>query len=93
MQPLNDRVLIQRDAKQEKVGNILLPDDAQEVPVAGVVVAVGEGKLLDNGKRSKLTVKKGDRVIFSRYGALEVPGKEKEGLVVVREDDIILVLT
>lgn len=89
IRPLDDGVVIkQSDAKERTAGGILLPDTAKEKPQIGKVVATGPGKLLDNGKRNKMSVKKGDEVIYAKYigNEVEIDGEE---YVVLRENDIL----
>jgi len=89
LRPLDDRIVIkQSEAKEKTDGGIILPDTAKEKPQIGKVIAVGEGKLLDNGKRSKISVKKNDKVIYSKYigSDVEIDG---EKYVILREDDIL----
>ena len=89
LRPLDDRVVIkQSEAKEKTDGGIILPDTAKEKPQIGKVIAVGEGKLLDNGKRSKISVKKNDKVIYSKYigSDVEIDG---DNYVILREDDIL----
>jgi len=91
IQPLNDRVVIKR-CEEDKVtpGGIVIPDSAAEKPVKGDVVAVGKGKILDNGELCPLEVKVGDKVLFGKYAGNEVKiGDEK--LLVMREGDIMAV--
>jgi len=89
IRPLNDRILVKRLAEVEKTkGGIIIPDSAKEKPAEGEVVAVGPGKLDDNGKRVKPDVKKGDRVLFSKYGGTDVKLDGEEYLI-MREDDIL----
>jgi chaperonin GroES len=92
IQPLYDRVVIKR-SKEDKVspGGIVIPDSAAEKPVKGEVIAVGKGKLLDNGELSPLEVKIGDKVLYGKYAGNEIKiGDEK--LLVMRESDIMAVL-
>ncbi len=90
--PLGDRVLIKRVEAEEKTkGGIVLPDTAKEKPREGIVKAVGKGRLLDNGERAPLTVKKGDRVLFSSYAGTEIKVDGEEYLV-MSEDEILAVL-
>jgi chaperonin GroES len=92
IKPLNDRVLVLREGEEEKsVGGIIIPDTAKEKPQQGKVVAVGPGKMGDNGKRIKMDVKKGDRVLFSKYAGTEI---KVEGIehVFMREDDILSIV-
>ncbi len=89
IRPLNDRVLVQRMEEETKTkGGIIIPDTAKEKPAEGKVVAVGNGRLGDDGKRVALEVKKGDRVLFSKYGGTEVKVEGDESLI-MREDDIL----
>ncbi len=92
LKPLGDKVVVQVLDKEEKtVGGIYLPDTAQKKPQEGKVIAVGQGRVLDNGERNKLTVKSGDRVIFSKYGGNEVT-IEGEEYTILDEDQIYAVL-
>ena len=89
IRPLHDRVIVQRMKEEEKTkGGIIIPDSAKEKPVEGKVVAVGNGKILEDGKVRKLEVKKGDRVLFGKYSGQEVK-VDGEELVILREDDIV----
>ncbi len=89
--PLGDRVLVKRcDAEEKTAGGIVLPDSAKEKPKQGEVIATGSGKLTEKGERVKLTVKKGDRVLFTSYAGNEVPGCEE--LLLMREEDILAVV-
>ncbi len=92
LKPLHDRVVIKR-MEEEKVsaGGIVIPDSAAEKPIRGEVVAVGEGKPLDNGSVRALKVKAGDKVLFGKYAGTEVKVEGTEYLV-VREDDILAVI-
>jgi chaperonin GroES len=90
--PLNDKVLIERvEADDKTAGGIILPDTAKEKPKQGKVLALGEGKLLENGQRVPFQVKVGDRVLFSSYAGNEVQVDGKEYLV-MSEDDILAVV-
>jgi chaperonin GroES len=90
--PLNDKVLIERvEADDKTTGGIILPDTAKEKPKQGKVLALGEGKLLENGQRVPFQVKVGDRVLFSSYAGNEVQVDGKEYLV-MSEDDILAVV-
>ena len=92
LQPLGDRVVIERDESEETTaGGIVLPDAAQDKPARGRVVSVGDGKLLDDGTRSELQIKVGDRVIFSSYAG-EVFKINDDELLLMREDDILAVI-
>ena len=89
IRPLDDRVVIEPlEAEAKTAGGIVLPDTAKEKPIKGRVMAVGQGKLLDNGKRLAPVVKKGDQVIFSRYGGTEYKVQGKEYLI-MKESDIL----
>jgi chaperonin GroES len=89
IRPLDDRVVIEPlEAEDKTPGGIVIPDTAKEKPIKGRIVAVGEGKLLDNGKRLNPVVKKGDQVIFSKYGGTEYKVQGKEYLI-MRESDIL----
>jgi chaperonin GroES len=89
LKPLSDRVIVKAVNAEEKTrGGIVLPDTAKEKPQEGEVVAVGPGKVLDNGKVSAMDVKVGDRVVYSKYGGTEVKVNGDE-LVVLRQDDIL----
>ncbi len=92
LQPLGDRVVIQREESEEKTaGGILLPDSAKDKPARGRVVSVGDGKLLDDGTRSPIQVSVGDRVIFSSYAG-ETFKVDDEELLLMREEDILAVV-
>ena len=89
IRPLNDRVLVQRMEEETKTkGGIIIPDTAKEKPAEGKVIAAGNGRVGDDGKRVALEVKKGDRVLFSKYGGTEVKVEGEEYLI-MREDDIL----
>jgi chaperonin GroES len=90
--PLNDRLLVQRlEAEDKTPGGILLPDNAREKPRQGKVLGVGEGKLLDTGKRSPFQVKVGDRVLFSSYSGQEITVDGSEYLLMT-EDDVLAIV-
>ena len=92
LQPLGDRVVITREESEERTaGGILLPDSAKDKPARGQVVSVGNGKLLDDGTRSAMQVKVGDRVIFSSYAGETFKVDDTE-LLLMREDDILAVI-
>lgn len=92
IRPLQDRVIVKRVAEEEKTkGGILIPDTAKEKPMEGKVVAVGNGKVLENGTTVKPSVKAGDRVLFGKYSGTEVKIDGDEHLI-LREDDILGVL-
>ena len=89
IRPLNDRVLVLRIEEEEKtVGGIIIPDTAKEKPQEGKVVAVGPGKLDDDGKRIPLEIKKNDRILFGKYSGTEIKIDGVEHLI-MREDDIL----
>ncbi len=89
IRPLDDRVVIQPiEAEEKTAGGIVLPDTAKEKPQRGTVIAVGPGKLLDNGKRGELSVSVGDEVIYGKYSGseIEIDGEEVK---IMRESDIL----
>ena len=91
LQPLGDRVVVEREASEERTaGGIVLPDSAKDKPARGQVVSVGEGRLLNDGNRGTLQVKPGDRVIFSSYAGETFKVGEQE-LLLMREDEILAV--
>jgi chaperonin GroES len=90
--PLNDKILVERlEAEQMTAGGIVLPDTAKEKPKQGKVLELGEGKVLENGKRSAFQVKKGDRVLFTSYAGTEVTVDNKEYLIMTEEDILAIV--
>ena len=92
IRPLQDRVIVKRIAEEEKTkGGIIIPDTAKEKPQEGKVVAVGKGKVLEDGKVRPLDVKVGDRILFGKYGGNEVK-VDGEELLVLREEDIMAVI-
>ncbi len=89
LKPLDDRVVVKpQDAEEKTAGGIVLPDTAKEKPMMGKIIAIGIGKLLDNGKRAKLSVKKGDVVLYGKYGGsdVEIDGTEYK---ILRESEIL----
>ncbi|HYF52226.1 MAG TPA: co-chaperone GroES [Planctomycetota bacterium] len=93
LQPLDDRIVIKRlEAEEKTAGGIVLPDTAKEKPQRGEVIAVGPGKLLDDGKRAALEVKVGDIVLFGKYSGTEVKVGGEECLI-VRESDLLAKLS
>ena len=91
--PLNDKILIERiEAEEKTAGGIVLPDTAREKPKQGKVLSIGEGKVLENGKRSTFQVKKGDSVLFTSYAGSEITVDNKEYLIMT-EDDILAIAT
>ena len=92
IKPLGERVVIEvAESEMKTASGIVLPDTAKEKPQEGTIVAVGTGKLLDNGERAQMEVKAGDKVLFSKYSGTEVKVDEKKYLV-VRESDILAIL-
>jgi chaperonin GroES len=91
LRPLHDRILVRRLEPAEQVkGGIIIPDTAKEKPQEGVVVAVGNGKLLENGTRLAMTVKEGDHILFGKYSGNDIK-LEGEELLILREDDVLAV--
>jgi chaperonin GroES len=89
LRPLQDRILVQRVGEETTTkGGIIIPDTAQEKPAEGKVVAVGNGKVGDDGKRIALEIKKGDRILFGKYSGTEVKIGGDEYLI-MREDDVL----
>ena len=92
LRPLHDRVIIKRlEEERTSPGGIVIPDAATEKPIKGEVLAVGNGKVLENGEQRALDVKVGDQVLFGKYSGTEVK-VDGEELVVMREDDIMAVV-
>jgi chaperonin GroES len=92
IRPLHDRIIVRRLEEEEKTkGGIIIPDTAKEKPMEGKVIAVGKGKILDDGKLQPLDVKAGDRVLFGKYSGTEVKIEGEEHLI-MREDDILGVI-
>ncbi len=92
IKPLDDRIVVTRTEAEEKTaGGILLPDTAKEKPREGVVISVGNGKLLDNGTRQAMSVKAKDRVLFSSYAGSEIK-LDGEELMILGEDEILAVI-
>ncbi len=89
LRPLHDRVVVRRTEEQEqKIGGLYIPDTAKEKPQEGEVIAVGEGRVLDDGKRVPLDLKVGDRVLFGKYSGTEVKLGDEEFLI-LRESDVL----
>lgn len=89
IRPLDDRIVVEpMEAEEKTAGGIVLPDTAKEKPQKGKVVAVGDGKLLDDGSRGELSLKKGDVVLYSKYGGTEIKVEGKE-LLIMRESDVL----
>lgn len=92
IKPLNDRVIVKRVEQEQKTsGGIIIPDTAKEKPQEGLVVAVGPGKWDDEGKRTALEVKEGDRILFGKYAGTEIKIDGEEHIF-MREDDILGIL-
>jgi len=92
IRPLQDRILVKRVEEEEKTsGGIIIPDTAKEKPMEGKVVAVGKGKVLEDGKVMPLDVNKGDRILFSKYAGTEVKIEGQEHLI-IREEDVLGVI-
>jgi len=92
VRPLHDRVIVKRVEEEAKTkGGIIIPDTAKEKPVEGKVVAVGKGKILENGNLQPLEVKKGDKILFGKYAGTEINIEGDEHLI-MREDDIIAIV-
>jgi chaperonin GroES len=92
LRPLNDRILVKRVAEEAKTkGGIIIPDTAKEKPAEGKVVAVGNGRIGDDGKRIPLEIKKDDRILFGKYGGQEIKVEGEEYLI-MREDEVLCVI-
>lgn len=92
LKPLGDRIIVKAlEAETASAGGIILPDTAKEKPQKGEVIAVGPGKVLDNGKTSAVDVKVGDRVVYSKYGGTEIKVGGEE-VIILRSDDILGIL-
>ncbi len=92
VKPLDDRVLVkQSEAEEKTAGGIVLPDTAKEKPQRGKVIAAGPGKLLDNGQRGKMSLKKGDEVFYGKYSGTEIK-IEGEEYVILRESDVLAII-
>ena len=89
IEPLGDRILLKPvEQEEEKVGGIIIPDTAKEKPQEGKIIAVGPGKLLENGERQAMSVAVGDKVLYGKYSGTEIK-YEDEDYLIVREDDIL----
>jgi chaperonin GroES len=94
IQPLGDRVIVRPlEAEEKTKGGIILPDTAKEKPQEGEVLAVGKGKVLDNGSLQAPEVKKGDRVLYGKYSGTEIKTKDGEDLLIMREEDVLAIIT
>jgi len=92
VKPLHDRILVKRlEEKEIKKGGIIIPDSAKEKPQEGEVIAVGPGKVGDDGKRQPMDVKAGDKILFGKYSGSEVKIDDKE-LLIMREEDVLCIL-
>jgi chaperonin GroES len=92
LQPLGDRVVIEREESEGRTaGGIVLPDAAQDKPARGTVISIGNGRLLEDGTRNKVQVKPGERVVFSSYAGEQFKVGDSE-LLLMREDDILAVI-
>jgi chaperonin GroES len=92
VRPLHDRVLVKRVEEKEVVkGGIIIPDTAKEKPMEGEVIAVGNGKVMDDGKRAAMDVKAGNRILFGKYSGTEIKIDDQDYLI-MREDEILAVL-
>jgi chaperonin GroES len=92
VRPLHDRILVKReDEAEEKIGGIIIPDTAKEKPQRGKVVAVGNGKVTEDGKRVALDVKSGDRILFGKYSGNEVK-IDGDDYLILREEDVLAIL-
>jgi chaperonin GroES len=93
LQPLGDRVVVKPlDAETKSKGGILIPDTAKEKPQQGEIVAVGKGKILENGTIAGLEVKVGDKVLYGKYSGNEFTNKDGEELLIMREEDILAII-
>jgi chaperonin GroES len=92
VRPLHDRIIVKRLEEEEKTkGGIIIPDTAKEKPIEGRVIAVGDGKIKEDGTKIPLDVKKGNRVLFAKYGGTEIEIVGEEHLM-MREDDILAII-
>ena len=92
IRPLHDRIVVARlEAEEKTKGGIIIPDTAKEKPQEGKVIAVGKGRVTDDGKVQELTVKKGDKVLFSKYSGTDVKLDGEEHMI-IREDDVLAIL-
>ena len=92
IRPLHDRIIVKRMEEQEvKKGGIIIPDSAKEKPQEGKVIAVGNGKVADNGKKIPLDVKAGDKILFGKYSGSEVKVEDEEYLI-LREEDVLAII-
>ncbi len=89
IRPLDDRIVVQpMEAEEKTAGGIVLPDTAKEKPQKGKVIAVGDGRVTDEGKRIPVSVKKGDVILYAKYGGTEIKAEGKD-LLILRESDVL----
>ena len=92
VRPLHDRLIVKRLEEEEKTkGGIIIPDTAKEKPVEGKVIAVGEGKIKEDGTKIPMEMKKGDRILFAKYAGTEVKIDDEEHLI-MKEDDVLAII-
>ena len=92
VRPLHDKVLIERlDTEEKTKGGIIIPDTAKEKPQEGKVVAVGTGRILEDGTKKPLDIKKGDKVLFNKYGAIDISIDGSDYLI-LREEDVLAII-
>ena len=92
VRPLHDRIIVQRiEESEQKIGGIIIPDTAKEKPQQGKVIAVGQGKVKDDGTRQPLDVKAGDTILFGKYSGQEIKIDGEENLI-MREDEVLAIL-
>jgi chaperonin GroES len=92
VRPLHDKVLVERlDTEETTKGGIIIPDTAKEKPQEGKVVAVGTGRILEDGTKKPLEIKKGDKVLFSKYGGIDI-SIDGEDYLILREEDILAIV-
>ena len=92
VRPLHDRLIVKRSEEEEKTkGGIIIPDTAKEKPIEGKVIAVGKGKIQEDGTKIPMEVKKGDRILFAKYAGTEVKIDGEEHLI-MKEDDVLAII-
>ena len=91
IRPLHDRIIVKRLAAEETIGSIIVPDSAKEKPIKGEVIAVGNGKILEDGNVRSLDVQAGDKILFGKYSGTEVKIEGEEHLI-MREDEVLAVI-
>jgi chaperonin GroES len=93
IQPIGDRILVKPlEAKEVSKGGIVLPDTAKEKPQEGKIIAVGKGKVLENGQLQALELKVGDRVLYGKYSGTEVTTSEGDELLIMKEEDVFAIV-